>query len=84
MSTLSLSEVLVFHRADCFYTIPAVNEVPLARQAADHAAINPGTVRVEDRAGNVLWQAERANEGASVTEALPTSPSHTPGPWGGV
>jgi len=56
MTTLSPSEVLVFVRADCFYMVPAVNEIPLAQQAAEHAAINPGTMRVEDRSGNVLWR----------------------------
>jgi hypothetical protein len=49
-------EVMVFFRAGHFYPIQGVLGVPLAQQAADHAALNPGTTRIEDAWGNVLWR----------------------------
>jgi hypothetical protein len=49
-------EVMIFVRGGGFYLIQGVQGVPLARQAADHAALNPGTLRVEDVRGNVLWR----------------------------
>lgn len=30
----------------------------LIEQASEHAALNPGTLRVEDQYGNVLWRSQ--------------------------
>ena len=48
-------EVMIFVRAEGFYPIQGVRGVDLRQQAQDHAAINPGTLWVEDRNGNVIW-----------------------------
>jgi len=53
---LDPDEILVFFREGCLYPIQAVKGVPLAQQAKDNAELNPGTLRVEDRRGNVLWR----------------------------
>jgi len=49
-------EVLLFIRAEGFYPIEAVKGIPLEKQAQDQAMINPGTLRVEDRRGKILWR----------------------------
>ena len=49
-------EVMIFYRVGGFYPIQGVLGVPLQQQARDHAALNRGTVRVEDAQGNVLWR----------------------------
>lgn len=49
-------EVMIFVRAEGFYPVQGVLGIPLGEQAAEHAAINPGTLRVEDVDGNVLWR----------------------------
>ena len=48
-------EVLIFFRDIGWYPIFAVKDIDLRTQARDHAALNPGTVRVEDLHGTVLW-----------------------------
>lgn len=50
------AELMIFFRAEGFYPIQGVIGVPLAKQAKDMAEINPGTLRVEDVCGNVLWR----------------------------
>lgn len=53
---------LIFFREGGFYPIdvldPKACGKSLREQAAEHAAVNPGTQRVEDINGNVLWDAE--------------------------
>ncbi len=49
---------LVFFRKEGFYFINAIAGLDLKTQAKDNAELNPGTIRVEDVAGNVLWRAE--------------------------
>ncbi len=44
----------VFRRADTFYVIP----LPVDDDLAEHARLNPGTLRVEDIDGNQLWPAK--------------------------
>lgn len=44
-------EPRVFIREDCFYVI----DLPVDEDLNEHAALNPGTVRIEDGLGNVLW-----------------------------
>ena len=48
--------IMIFFRAEGFYPIQGVVGVPLAKQASDHAALNPGTLRIEDINGGVLWE----------------------------
>lgn len=51
-----MPQVLVMLRKEGFYTIDAIEGVPLEKQAEDNAVLNPGTLRVEDWQGNVLWR----------------------------
>lgn len=48
--------VLIFFRSEGFYIIDAVHDVDLTKQATDNALLNPGTLRVEDGLGSVLWE----------------------------
>ena len=47
--------VALFFREGMFYPVQFMGEKPPAKEAADHAALNPGTLRIEDMNGNVLW-----------------------------
>lgn len=47
--------MVIFFREDCFYPVQMHGVIPLAQEVADHARLNPGTLRIEDMAGNVLW-----------------------------
>lgn len=49
-------ETLIFFRADGWYPIQGLIGKPLSEQAEDNAVLNPGTLRVEDIDGNVLWR----------------------------
>lgn len=42
----------VFHRAETFYIIDLPQDEDLGR----HAELNPGTLRIEDAFGNILWR----------------------------
>lgn len=44
--------VVVFRRADGWYPL----ELSLDADLAQHAELNPGTLQIEDVAGNVLWR----------------------------
>lgn len=55
MGERATGETVIFIRADCFYPIQLSGQKPSAIEAADHAALNPGTLRIEDMQGNVLW-----------------------------
>lgn len=44
----------VFFREGAFYVI----DLPTDEDLASHARCNPGTLRVEDIEGNVLWSAQ--------------------------
>jgi len=48
-------EVMIFFREDRFYPIQGCLGRSLRDQAADHAKLNPGTLRIEDTKGNLLW-----------------------------
>lgn len=48
--------LMIFFREGHFYPIVGIPDMPLEKQARDHAEINPGTLRVEDMNGNVLWR----------------------------
>lgn len=47
--------LMIFFRSEGFYSVEAVDGVPLCQQATDHAALNPGTLKIEDIEGNILW-----------------------------
>ena len=48
--------VMVFFREEGFYPVDAMPGAPLEKQAEDPALLNPGTLKVEDLEGNVLWR----------------------------
>lgn len=54
-----MTTALFFRQGDdgetYFYPIEFHGKKPAAEEAADHAALNPGTLRIEDIDGNVLW-----------------------------
>ncbi len=43
---------VVFFRKEGWYTI----ETPVNDDLDHHAKINPGTLKIEDTKGNILWQ----------------------------
>lgn len=44
--------IVMFFRANGFYPL----ELPITDDLAAHAEQNPGTLRIEDIDGNVLWR----------------------------
>lgn len=48
-------ETVIFFRDQHFYPITLSGMKPVVEEVADHAALNPGTLRVEDTSGKVLW-----------------------------
>lgn len=54
-TTNTEAQTVIFFREDIFYPITLSGVVPVAKECADHAAINPGTLRIEDMSGNVIW-----------------------------
>jgi len=53
--TAALGEPLIFVRVEGVYAINSMAGRDLRQQAEDNALLNPGTLRVEDAHGNVLW-----------------------------
>ena len=51
-------EMVIFIREEGFYPIQLSGLKPTAIEVPEHVALNPGTVRVEDAHGNVIWPAE--------------------------
>ena len=50
---------VIFFRKDHFYPVQLCGVKPAADECADHAALNPGTLRVEDAlTSQVLWSKE--------------------------
>ena len=49
-------EVVVFFRHDGFYPIQLYGEKSTLDEVVDHVALNPGTVRVEDLNGRLIWE----------------------------
>lgn len=47
--------IVFFFREEGFYPIQLSGLKPVAEEIPEHAALNPGTLRVEDTQGNVLW-----------------------------
>jgi len=48
-------ETVIFFREGMFYPVHLSGIKPTAEEAADHAELNPGTLRIEDLKGNILW-----------------------------
>lgn len=44
----------IFFRKDGFYVVNTYDDEGYA-ELAEHARLNPGTIRIEDVKGNVLW-----------------------------
>lgn len=42
---------VIFRRVEGWYPL----ELPLGEDLARHAELNPGTLRIEDAGGNILW-----------------------------
>ncbi len=53
--TAATGETVIFFREDGFYPIQLSGLKPSGIEAAEHAELNPGTLRVEDLQGAVLW-----------------------------
>lgn len=53
-----MGETVIFFREGMFYPVQLSGLKPVADEVADHTALNPGTLRVEDMKGNVLWPLE--------------------------
>lgn len=51
MTTDTLTRTVIFFREGMFYPIMVREKEDLA----EHARLNPGTLRIEDVDGNVLW-----------------------------
>lgn len=51
-----IRETVLFFREGHFYPIQLSGTKDAAEEAADHASLNPGTVRIERINGEVLWQ----------------------------
>jgi hypothetical protein len=47
---------VLFFREGGFYPIELSGVKDAKQEVADHVALNPGTLRVEDLQGNVLWE----------------------------
>lgn len=48
-------EVVIFVREKFFYPLQLSGLKPTIEECNDHARRNPGTLRIEDMHGNVLW-----------------------------
>ena len=46
------TRVVIFFREGTFYPL----ELPVTDDLAAHAEANPGTLRIEDHEGNILWR----------------------------
>ena len=52
MPDFSKMRVVLFHRKEGWYPI----EAPIDDDLAHHAELNPGTLKITDIDGNILWQ----------------------------
>ncbi|MBF6602581.1 MAG: hypothetical protein ITG03_06380 [Sphingorhabdus sp.] len=48
--------VAIFFKENGFYPIEFSGKKPASEEAADHAALNPDIIRIEDIHSNVLWK----------------------------
>lgn len=56
MQQMPAGRTVLFFREGMFYPILLMGTKPAAVECADHAALNPGTLRIEDAlTGEVLW-----------------------------
>lgn len=56
-----MGEEVIFFRQDMFYPVTLSGTKPTDDEVADHVALNPGTTRVEDLNGRVIYNAEALN-----------------------
>lgn len=52
---VATGETVIFFRDGMFYPVTLSGLKPTTVEAAEHAGLNPGTFRIEDMRGNVLW-----------------------------
>lgn len=45
----------IFFREGSFYPVQFMGKKSAQAEAADHAALNPGTLRIETQTGEILW-----------------------------
>lgn len=45
-------QIVIFFREGGWYPL----ELPISDDLAKHAELNPGTLRIEDAKGNILWR----------------------------
>lgn len=57
MTEIPFGETVIFIRDGMFYPITLSGTKPVAEECADHARLNPGTLRIETMSGEVLWAA---------------------------
>jgi len=50
-----IGEVVLFFREGGFYPVQLSGTKTTADEVPDHVALNPGTMRVENLAGEVIW-----------------------------
>ncbi|WP_181008471.1 hypothetical protein [Sphingomonas montanisoli] len=50
-----MPELVIFFREGCFYPVALSGTKPASEEIPEHVALNPGTLRVEDLSGNILW-----------------------------
>lgn len=50
-----MGRTVIFFRKEGFYQIQLSGLKSVAEEVADHVALNPGTLRVEDFDGDVIW-----------------------------
>ena len=53
---MSETMLVIFFREGMFYPIELPADKATHEHLAEHAAVNPGTLRIEDTKGNVLWR----------------------------
>lgn len=51
---MSRGQQVIFFREGGWYPV----EIRRGENVAQHAELNPGTLRVEDLAGNILWRSD--------------------------
>ena len=47
----AVTQIVIFHRAEGWYPL----ELPVTDDLVSHAENNPGTIKISDIDGNILW-----------------------------
>lgn len=48
--------IVIFHRNDCWYPVEFSSYRVLRKDLEEHVRLNPGTTKVTDGQGKVLWE----------------------------